>query len=122
MVMFVNYNDTSKGWWFRKPSTDTILESFDVIFDEVTNYSSSSFTKNQANTVDIPISLLSSSEAHHSTGPMVSNTIIHTTSLPILLSPPNALVGDSVADNSIPPLEEDDDNDISMFQKEHYIR
>ena len=81
MGVFVGYNDTSKGWRFRNPSTNMILEGSDMILNEVTSYSSPSFTKNQATTVDSPISLLASSEAHRSTSPMVSNNIIPTASL-----------------------------------------
>jgi hypothetical protein len=39
-VIFVGYSDTSKGWRFWNPRTDTVLESFDVLFDEKTGYSS----------------------------------------------------------------------------------
>jgi hypothetical protein len=39
-VIFVGYSDTSKGWCFWNPRTDTVLESSDVLFDEKTGYSS----------------------------------------------------------------------------------
>ena len=39
-VIFVGYSDTSKGWRFWNPRTDTVTESSDVLFDENTGYSS----------------------------------------------------------------------------------
>ena len=39
-VIFVGYSDTSKGWRFWNPQTDTVIESSDVFFDENTGYSS----------------------------------------------------------------------------------
>ena len=110
MVIFVGYSPvTSKGWRFWNPITDRIMESSDVIFDEDTGYSPSSFTQHH--------------EAHVSIPPSVSvldhNPIPLHVPPPILL-PPVEPVGESLSTDSIPQIE-DDTSDISPFSTPVHI-
>ena len=58
MVIFVGYSTTSKGWRFWNLVTNLVSEDSDMIFDETTGYSSSSFLPTQDLPVIIPPLLL----------------------------------------------------------------
>lgn len=109
MVIFVGYSPTSKGWRFWNPITDRIMESSDVIFDEDTGYSPSSFTQHHEALVSIPPSV---SILDHNPIPLPVP--------PPILLPPVEPVGESLSTDSIPQIE-DDTSDISPFSTPVHI-
>lgn len=112
-----------------------IIESFDIILDEATSYSSTSFIKKHDTLVDIIFSILYFQSSLVSPQPTIAHTPIPTvcpsvslplptalvgvsvTNAPIEASIPNDLVGDFVVGNPIPfSGDHDDDYVIPMIQ------
>lgn len=101
MVIFVGYSDSSKGRRFWHTSTNRITKSYDVIFDEATGYSSSSFASSQDSIICIPTYLLQ--HVHHPpipTGPV--STSVSETVTPDLVAASDST---SVTPNSVGDLE-----------------
>ena len=106
MVIFVGYSDTSKGWRFWNPVTNRVSESSDVLFDEATGYSPSSFLPHHTSFVSIPMHLvIPPNDAFHVPPPII---------------PPVDLVGDCLSPHAItPPL--DDSSDLPSSDQEHIM-
>ena len=105
MVVFVGYSATSKGWRFWNPTTKSILESSDAIFDESTGYAPSLFSSMSQTPVDIPPSL---SDLHVPAPPIPPLAPIPPQLVPIL--PP---VGVSSTTDSISPLHDNSSDNSS---------